>query len=289
MTLETSNEKQIYISDLDGTLLRNDATLSSYARDKLTELLGAGVNFTIASARSFTSLKMILGDIPFRLPIIEINGAFITDYHTGKHRVINEIEPEVAMRVFSYTREHDLMPFVVTFDGIEDCVYFQEIINGAMQWYHDDRRANSDKRLRHIDDITSAFKEDVISMNVMGAFDDVRHLADLLEKEFSDKLENFFFENPYSPGWWWLTIHEKKACKSIAIRELLELAGFESENLTVFGDNLNDVKMFKTAARAVAVANATDEIKQYANHVIGSNEEDSVVKFILQESNLPLE
>ena len=70
---------------------------------------------------------------------------------------------------------------------------------------------------------------------------------------------------------------------------LLELAGFESENLTVFGDNLNDVKMFKTAARAVAVANATDEIKQYANHVIGSNEEDSVVKFILGESNLPLE
>ena len=32
-----------------------------------------------------------------------------------------------------------------------------------------------------------------------------------------------------------------------------------------------------------------DEIKQYANHVIGSNEEDSVVKFILHESNLPLE
>ena len=287
--MKTDCRKDIYISDLDGTLLRDDATLSSYTRDKLTELIDAGVNFTIASARSFTSLRTIVGDIPFRLPIIEINGAFITDYHTGKHLIINEIEPEVAMRVFSYTREHNLMPFVVTFNGSADCVYYQEIINGAMQWYYNDRRANADKRLRHIDDITSAFTEDVISMNVMGAHEDVRHLAGLLEEEFSDKLENFFFENPYSPGWWWLTIHDIKACKSIAIRELLELAGFESENLTVFGDNLNDVKMFKMAARAVAVANATDEIKQYANHVIGSNEEDSVVKFILHESNLPLE
>ena len=283
MKLETGNSKDIYISDLDGTLLRDDATLSPYTRDKLTELLNAGVNFTIASARSFTSLRTIVGDIPFRLPIIEINGAFITDYHTGKHLIINEIEPEVAMRVFTYTREHNLMPFVVTFNGSEDCVYFQEIINGAMQWYHDDRRANADSRLRHIDDITSAFKEDVISMNVMGAHEDVRHLADLLEKEFSHKLENFFFENPYSPGWWWLTIHEKKACKSIAITELLELKGFESENLTVFGDNLNDVKMFKMAARAIAVENATDEIKQYATQVIGPNEDDSVVKYITDQ------
>lgn len=278
--MKTNSDKQIYISDLDGTLLRDDATLSSYARDKITELLDAGVNFTIASARSCTSLKMILGDIPFRLPIIEINGAFITDYHTGEHLIVNEIEPEVVRRVFSYTRQHDLMPFVVTFNGTEDCVYFQEIINGAMQWYHDDRRANNDKRLRHVDDITSVLDEDVISMNVMGAFDDVRHLADLLEKEFSDKLENFFFENPYSPGWWWLTIHEVRACKSIAITELLELKGFDAEHLTVFGDNLNDVKMFKMAAKAVAVENATDEIKQYATEIIGTNEEDSVVKYI---------
>ena len=287
--MNDTDNNRIYISDLDGTLLKDDATLSPYTRQKICQLLDSGIQFTIASARSFSSLRPILEGIPFQLPIIEINGAFITDFQTGRHLVINEIEPEVARRVFSYTREHDLMPFVVTFDGMEDCVYFQEIINGAMQWYLDDRRANSDKRLRHIDDITSAFKEDVISMNVMGDFDDVRHLADLLEKEFPDKLENFFFENPYSPGWWWLTIHEKKACKSIAIRELLELTGFEAKNLTVFGDNLNDVKMFKMAARAVAVANATDEIKQYANHVIGSNEEDSVVKFILHESNLPLE
>ena len=80
---------KIYISDLDGTLLRDDATISPWSREKLTSLLNDGVNFTIASARSANSTKQILGDLPLTLPVIEINGAFITDYHTYKHLAIN--------------------------------------------------------------------------------------------------------------------------------------------------------------------------------------------------------
>lgn len=286
--MNDSDNNRIYISDLDGTLLRNDATLSSYTRQKLVELLDSGIHFTIASARSINSLRPMLAGIGFQLPIIEINGAFITDFETGRHLIINEIDTGVVERVFSCITEHGLLPFVSTFNGDEDCLYFQDIINGAMQWYHDDRRANGDSRLRHVDDITVAFNDNVISFNVMGERQQVEHLAGQLDRQLGDRLENFFFENPYSPGWWWLTIHDIKACKSIAIRELVDLAGFRMDDLTVFGDNLNDVKMFRTAARAVAVANATDEIKQYAHHVIGSNEDDSVVKFILRESNLPL-
>lgn len=287
--MNDTDNNRIYISDLDGTLLRNDATLSSYTRQKLVELLDSGIHFTIASARSINSLRPMLEGIGFRLPIIEINGAFITDFETGRHLIINKIESGVVEQVFPCVTAHGLLPFVSTFNGGRDCLYFQDIINGAMQWYHDDRKASGDSRLRHVDDITVAFNDDVISLNVMGERQQVEHLADQLDRELGDRLENFFFENPYSPGGWWLTIHDRKACKSIAIRELVDLAGLRMDDLTVFGDNLNDVKMFRTAARAVAVANATDEIKQYAHHVIGSNEDDSVVKFILQESNLPLE
>ena len=287
--MNDTDNNRIYISDLDGTLLRNDATLSSYTRQKICELLDAGIHFTIASARSFNSLRPMLEGIPFQLPIIEINGAFITDFQTGRHLVINKIDTRLVEQIFSCITAHGLLPFISTFNGREDCLYFQDIITDAMQWYLNDRKANADSRLRHVDDLTTAFNDDVISLNVMGPRQQVEHLAGQLERELGGSLENFFFENPYSPGGWWLTIHDRKACKSIAIRELVDLAGFRMDDLTVFGDNLNDVKMFKTAARAVAVANATDEIKQYAHHVIGSNEEDSVVKFILHESNLPLE
>ena len=287
--MNDTDNNRIYISDLDGTLLRNDATLSSYTRQKICELLDSGIQFTIASARSINSLRPMLDGIPFQLPIIEINGAFITDFQTGRHLIVNKIESDIVEQVFSCITAHNLLPFVSTFNGHEDCLYFQDIITDAMQWYLNDRKANEDARLRHVDDITAAFNDDCISLNVMGPRQQVEHLAGQLDRELGDSLENFFFENPYSPGGWWLTIHDRKACKSIAIRELAELAGFRMDDLTVFGDNLNDVKMFKTAARAVAVANATDEIKQYAHHVIGSNQDDSVVKFILHDSNHPPE
>jgi len=287
--LNATANNRIYVSDLDGTLLRNDATISPYTRDKLCQLLDSGVHFTIASARSLSSLRPILEGIDFPLPIIEINGAFISDFSTGRHLVVNNIDSRIVERIFSCVTAHELLPFVSTFNGKGDCLYFQDIINPAMQWYLDDRRANKDKRLRQVDDITVAFNDDVISFNVMGPRRQVELLAGQLDRLLGERLENFFFENPYSPGWWWLTIHDRKACKSIAVRELLELAGFSMDDLTVFGDNINDVKMFRTAARAVAVANATDEVKQYAHHVIGSNEEDSVVRFVLQESNLPLD
>jgi len=283
--LAQEKDKRIYISDLDGTLLRDDATLSEYARKELTRLLDEGVNFTIASARSIKSLRPVLGDIPFRLPIIEINGSFITDYHTGKHLVINRIETDTVRGIIERVRRLGMEPFVSTYNGREDCLYYEKILNGGMQWYHDDRKANGDSRLRRTDDIGCVFDEEVISLNVMGGRDEVKPVADCLEADFGGGLENFFFENSYSPGWWWLTIHDKRACKSIAIRELLEIAGFDLENLTVFGDNLNDRKMFQMAAECVAVANATDEIKQYATKVIGSNESDAVVKYIAAVSS----
>lgn len=84
----------------------------------------------------------------------------------------------------------------------------------------------------------------------------------------------------YSPGWYWLTVHDHRATKDQAIRILLEEWGLDGSELVVFGDSSNDIKMFQVADHAIAVANATDELKRYATQVIGSNNEDSVIKFI---------
>ena len=83
--------QKVYVSDLDGTLLQSDGTLSDYSREKLTELLESGVHFTVASARAWGEIVPVLGDLPLTLPIIAINGAYLTDYKTGKHLVINNL------------------------------------------------------------------------------------------------------------------------------------------------------------------------------------------------------
>ena len=50
----------LFVSDLDGTLLRNDATLSDFSKDHLNELLRSGMLFTVASARSVITMASML-------------------------------------------------------------------------------------------------------------------------------------------------------------------------------------------------------------------------------------
>lgn len=281
--MSANNLKKFYVSDLDGTLLRDDATLSAFSRDKLIELIDSGVNFSVASARSIVALKPILEGVPFKLPIIEINGAFITDFTTGDHIIINEMPKSIIEEVFNRIVAHNCLPFLSAFDGTQDRLYYSDIINGGMDWYLSDRKINSDHRVTQVADLPSTFERNIVAFTAINTYENLVALADEMKGAYSDALQMHFFENPYSPKWYWLTIHDKKACKSHAIRELLDYANVKLDELVVFGDNLNDVNMFRMAATAVAVQNATDEIKSYATTIIGTNNEDSVVKYIAEK------
>jgi len=138
-------------------------------------------------------------------------------------------------------------------------------------------------RLGPTENIRDTFADNVVALTVVDTFQRLQSLAQQLREEFDGHLETHFFENIYSPPWWWLTIHDKKACKSIAIKTLLDITGFSDTDAVVFGDNLNDIKMFESASRAIAVENAIDEVKQHANEVTGSNEDDSVIKYIMAQ------
>ncbi|OQY06441.1 MAG: hypothetical protein B6I25_03950 [Planctomycetales bacterium 4572_13] len=278
----TIDNQKLFVSDLDGTLLQTDGTLSDYSRKTLTKLLEAGVHFTVASARAWGEIVPVLGDLPLRLPVIAINGAYITDYATGNHRVINNIENNFAATIYRHILDGGLLPFIVTHNGTEDCLYWQDLKNEQMQWYHDILHVHKDKRIRRIEDLKHALTEKVIAFAVMGPKEDVAALSELLADEYPGLLENFLFENRHNSGHWWLTIHDQRSCKSKAIKTLVEMTGHDLKNLTVFGDHINDIKMLKSAGTGVTVDNAEPEVKAIADKIIGSNDDDAVVNYMLQ-------
>lgn len=67
-------KKSLYITDLDGTLLQNDGTLSAFSKSGLKQMLDHRLPITIASARSIASMKPILDGLTFHLPVISFNG-----------------------------------------------------------------------------------------------------------------------------------------------------------------------------------------------------------------------
>ena len=64
------------------------------------------------------------------------------------------------------------------------------------------------------------------------------------------------------------------------IRKLGDQLQIPASRITVFGDHLNDLSMFRVAGRRVAVANAHPDILQIADEVIGTNDEDAVVRYL---------
>jgi 5-amino-6-(5-phospho-D-ribitylamino)uracil phosphatase len=278
------DNNKLFVSDLDGTLLGPNGRLSDYSRRGLTELLEAGVHFTIASARAWSEIVPVLGDLPLKLPVIAINGAFLTDYQTGRHLVVNSLPAPTATSIYRQICDHDLLPFVVAFNGTEDHLYWERLINQEMQWYYDLLKLEKIKRLTHIACLADALKEQVIAFAVMGPRENVTQLSLRLATDYPGQLENFLFENFYTPGHWWLTIHDQRACKSRGIRSLVEMTGHTFENLTVFGDHINDIKMFRLAGTAVAVGNAENAVKSAADVIIATNDQDAVVNYIREKT-----
>lgn len=271
----------LYLSDLDGTLLDSAGEVSERTRSGLRALLEAGLPFSVASARSYFSIQKLFGaDMPFRLPIIEFNGAFLTDYHTGEHLEVYSLGRELGEELFDRVLGAGLRPFVCSFDGREDCLHYDELVNSGMAWYEERRRMAGDSRLRRTLDLRGTMREDVVSLTVMAPdAPRIQALRDELRETYGQKLQLFCYENEYKKGNWWLTIHHERASKHIAMKQLREQYA-PGSRLTAFGDNVNDLSMLKNADVAVAVGNAVEEVRAAAHYVIGTNDEDSVVRFL---------
>lgn len=225
-------------------------------------------------------MQVMLKGLNLRLPVIEFNGAFISDLDSGRHEIINSICPSVVESIYKLILEFGCVPFVSSFNGTEDCAYYKDVINDGMRWYLNDRLTNKDRRWRGIEDLTHSFGEQVVCLTVIGHAQELLELQNAIIERHATSVETHLMENQYSPGWYWLTIHDHKATKDQAILTLVENYGLKESEIVVFGDQINDIKMFKIANRAIAVANADAKLKRYATLVIGSNIEDSVVKYI---------
>ena len=274
---------KLYVSDLDGTLLQDDATLSPFARETLTPLLEDGLPFTVASARSGETMREVLGDLPLRLPIVEYNGAILSDYATGERLVVNDIETDAAQRMFDLLGREGHRPFVSTTDGTVDRLYYGDTTNDGAAWYLRDRISAGDSRLTPCSQPEDALGDRVVALTLIDSEERIRSLAASVEDGQLKGICALCFVAKYEIGWHWMTVQSDRATKDQAVRTLAERTGCDIADLTVFGDEINDEAMIKMAGRGIAVENGVPEVLAAADQVIGPNRSDSVPRFMAAE------
>jgi len=277
------HERTLYVSDLDGTLLDGSGRLSPRSRAIIAPLLADGLQFSVATARSVVSLQSLLAGLPLRLPVVEFNGAFLSDLETGRHWVVHSLPPGLPDDLHELILESGHAPFVSTFDGKRDRLYYDRLVNAGMEWYRDNRTGHSDPRLAKVASTKETLKDQVVCLTVIGRRAPLDELKDRILLHAGPQVELILMPNFYSEGWDWLTIHDYRATKDQGIRALRDYCGLSDTKLVVFGDQANDIKMLQTADFGIAVANATTELKEISHTVIGANVDDSVALY-LQEA-----
>jgi 5-amino-6-(5-phospho-D-ribitylamino)uracil phosphatase len=254
---------RLYITDLDGTLLRSDATLSSTARDGLNQLLDAGLAFTIATARGAPAIRALLAGVRLTLPVIELNGAFISDLASGHHVRERTLAGDVADAALREMLDGSFEPVLTSWDGVDDHVYYHSGAqhNPGTAWYIAEKDSYRDPRLRCRDDLAAVVGiERIATVTTFLPHSQATALADQLRLLLGDFALVTSAPNGYVPGYSEVQVAHPEAEKGSAVSRLRESLGLGGHRLTVFGDHLNDLPMFDVADHAVATANANPAV-----------------------------
>jgi Cof subfamily protein (haloacid dehalogenase superfamily) len=280
---EVARRRRLYVSDLDGTLLDAQARLSEFSRASLTRLLNAGVAFTVATARSAQAVRSILGDLPTNIPIVEQNGACITDLVTGRHLLVSDLPLALGHKALGRFREFDADPIVACIVGDVDRLLFESPSNAGTLWYIDEKRKAADPRLQQTAEVVLGSATKLLSLTTLVPERVGRSLAAALVTELGGEIQVRLAHHTYVPGFWELSVLDAAATKAAAISALRNQLQMADAELVVFGDAENDIDMFRSADVAIAVENSVPELLGIATQIVASNLADGVARWLLAE------
>ncbi|MBQ9906619.1 MAG: HAD family hydrolase [Oscillospiraceae bacterium] len=268
--------RTLYVSDLDGTLLRSNERTSAYTNSVINRLTAQGMIFSYATARSYHTARKVTAGLIANIPLIVYNGAFVIDNQTGAHLLENYFD-ETADQLLSDLFAHGIFPIVYSFiDGIEKFSFVPEKATRGMQFFLDSRKGDIRRNaVRCTDDLRAGRKFYITCI------DTPEKLKPLYEA-YRNQYHCVYQIDIYS-GAQWLEIIPENVSKANAVKRLKAL--MHCERVIAFGDGKNDIDLFLAADEGYAVENADAELKQYAAAVIPSNDADGVAQWLEQHFN----
>lgn len=255
----------LLVSDVDGTLVTPDKTLTPATIAAVHALRRAGIGFAVTSSRPPRGLAMLVDPLGIDTPLCGFNGGLIVD--SDLHPMEGVAIPGGAAR--------ETVAFLER-NRVETWLFDQ------WHWYVTDPGTAFCARERH----TVAFEPTVVpdfenrfdsAYKIVGASDDHDRLA-TLESELRGLLGGAASASRSQP--YYLDVTAPTADKGRAIHAFSRLLGVPRGRIAVIGDGGNDVAMFRESGFAIAMGNAAAETRAAAAAVTAGNAEDGFAKAV---------
>jgi hypothetical protein len=253
------------VSDVDGTLVRSDKSVSPRTAEAARALQDAGVKLAIVSSRPPRGLRAIISRLNIAMPVAGFNGGVIAS-------------PDLSI-----TTSH-----LITADVARHAVEAIEA-SGANAWVFSGEdwfiRERNGPRVA-LEERTVGFGPTVVpdfaavigtAAKIVAVSDDFAVLTKL-QGEVREQLSGR--ANMVRSQTYYLDFTHPLANKGQALIELTRLMGVSTANTVAIGDGENDVDMFAQAGLSIAMGNAGTEVKEAADFVTSSNDDDGVAAAI---------
>lgn len=257
--------------DLDGTLLRNDKTVSERTMKALQRAADHGIYLVPSTGRIFDAMPEVVRNMPFVRYAITVNGAAV--YDAAEKRMLYEADLtwEEAEAVFAYTKEFDAICgcYQKGVGWMEETEFEQlpayaanaKILEMLKSVYHPMK--NLQKEI---------FSQGSTIQKLIYFFQEIPE-RDRKLQETKERFPNLEISTSLPNN---IEVNSAGANKGLGLKCLCDHLGLRLEECMAFGDGTNDLAILKTAGRGVAMANAAMEVLEAVPYRTLSNEEDGV-------------
>jgi len=241
-------------TDLDGTLLKDDKTVSRYTSSVFARCRERGIPIAFATARPVRTVGQLDIDIVADA-VIYHNGAFVT------------IGSDVVFRAgIGGAAARELLGRAGMIDGLKISAEAGDVLyanfDASATW----------PGLEFIDSDLSDLPDTPVDKIIFVTSDDetIRAIKNILPGGlYAERTDNGL-----------LMVMDDNARKITAVKRVAEYFSIPLDGVAAFGDDHNDVGMVRGCGIGVAVANANGEVKAAAGYICGSNERDGVARWI---------
>lgn len=262
--------------DLDGTLTNSNKKLSNINKIAIHKAIERGVKIILASGRPVLGINHIAEEL--QLPekggyILAYNGGNIIDCST-QEIIYKKILPDECIK--------SICELASKYNVVALTYYKDEIVseNDDDEYIIKEALCNS-ANIKKVNNLVEFVDYPVAKFLVVGEHKKLLPVQKELLERYPEKIDAFFSEE------YFLEVVPAGVAKSTSLDNLLKILNIDRTELMACGDGMNDIPMLEYAGLSVAMENAYPQVKEYADYITLSNNDDGVAyaiqKFILED------
>lgn len=260
---------RVLVLDIDGTLTNSKKEITDATKRALRQAQERGVKVVLASGRPTPGIVPLADELElgrFGGFILSFNGAVVTNYQTKE--VVFETTLPLSEIPSLYKSSQEYGVSIVTYK--DDAIITENVDN---EYVSIEARINK-MPVVEVDDFVKTVTKPVTKCLMVGDGDYMAQVEKQVNELFGDRL-NVYRSEPF-----FLEIMPRNVDKAYSLGKLLEHLGMTKEEMVACGDGFNDLSMIKYAGLGVAMGNAQPVVKESADYITLTNDEDGVASVV---------